>query len=154
MAWGSRAGGQPGLSKLLWAPPENSTKLLCSFLAKMDPFFLICWCPPVRNIWFDLIVVSVPLPLSIPRPSSFLSLAKFSQTSSEPTHHTELGISCKLMFCRCSSCLTCWLSCPLLLRTVEKKKEQQDFYLSDVFAASSHPAVHVFLHASVDMFFS
>lgn len=122
MAWGSRAGGQPGLSKLLWAPPENSTKLLCSFLAKMDPFFLICWCPPVRNIWFDLIVVSVPLPLSIPRPSSFLSLAKFSQTSSEPTHHTELGISCKLMFCRCSSCLTCWLSCPLLLRTVEKKR--------------------------------
>lgn len=50
-----------------------------------------------------LIVVSLPLPLSIPPPPCFLSQASFSQKSSEPTHHTDLGLARKLMFSRCSS---------------------------------------------------
>lgn len=94
-----------------WAPTENSIKLLCSFLAKIDPSFFFFFFSSVGVLLLEtldliLIVMSLPLPLSIPPPSSFLSLASFSQTSSEPTHHTDLGISCKLMFSRCSSCLT------------------------------------------------
>lgn len=95
-----------------------------------------------------LIVVSLPPPLSFPPPPCFLSQALFSQTSSESTHHTDLEISCKLMFYRCSSCLTRWLPCSLPLTTDKKQLVLPffwaaflDFYLLDILKASSHLAV-------------